>query len=83
MSLSKIPFLLAGLVTAHTLQTPPKALLPANREKTVGWLEWYITNAARFNCKVVKVTVPILFLKIQLYLLLLILFCFIECTCRR
>lgn len=65
MSLPKLPFLFSALITAHTLQTPPTARVPAaNREKNVPWLEWYVSTAARFNCKAIKVaSTASLFLK--------------------
>ena len=57
MSLLKLPVLLSGLITARTLQTPPTPRVPAaQREKDIGWLEWYISNSAHFNCELTKVS---------------------------
>ena len=62
MSLSKIPFLLTGLITTYFVQTPPQAAVSADRrDKDVGTFENILAKAVPYNVVAIRVTAFALF----------------------
>ncbi|TFY67254.1 hypothetical protein EVJ58_g1744 [Rhodofomes roseus] len=56
MSLVKLPFLVSGLITTYTVQTPPHARVASNqRAKDVGLHERFLSTTARLNVEIIKV----------------------------
>ncbi|KAH9830762.1 uncharacterized protein C8Q71DRAFT_716381 [Rhodofomes roseus] len=63
MSLVKLPFLVSGLITTYTVQTPPHARVASNqRAKDVGLHERFLSTTARLNVEIIKAltSIPLL-----------------------
>ena len=62
MSLSKIPFLLTGVIATYFIQTPPQAAVSVDRrDKDVGNFESILAKAVPYNVVVIKVMLLALF----------------------